>query len=71
MPEKLGKYCFIALVGALCLCGSLLLLHALDRHGLRLITRYGVRSDGVQAYALALIPFWMAAVLHLLRRGPH
>lgn len=66
--KKALDYAVLALVVMLVACGSLLLLHALDKHGLRLVSRYGVRTDGVQAYLAALLPFWGAAVLHLLRR---
>jgi hypothetical protein len=69
--KKAGQYAVLALVVALMACGTLLLLHALDRHGLRLINRYGVRTEGVHAYLMALVPFWGAAVLLLVRRAPH
>lgn len=62
------------LVWALVVTGGLCVVVALERHGLTIIRgRYGYWNfvpEAVHAYALALIPLWMAAVLHLLRQRP-
>jgi hypothetical protein len=62
-----------ALIWALALLGCLALVATADTHGVRLVRTYSsgamsVRMDAVTAYALALVPFWAAAVLHLLRQ---
>jgi hypothetical protein len=60
------------LIWALVAVGGLLLLSALERHGIRVFNRRGdVVGDTVRAYLLALAPLWGAAVLHLLRQRPH
>jgi di/tricarboxylate transporter len=60
-----------ALIFALVVVGILCVAVAIDQHGLNVFGyRWRLRRDPIHAYALALIPIWMAAVLHLLRQRP-
>ena len=60
-----------ALISALVVVGILCAAAAIDQHGMNIFGyRWRLRRDPIHAYALALIPLWMAAVLHLLRKRP-